>query len=146
MKMNKALKKKGQLIEESKSLWTKVQDFNCVNVENVEKRPYNPRTSFNEWLVKIDELINLKTKIQLTNQPVYKKIVRMAELKGVVNNLRWLNCAEGVNSYSDEKRRVIFTSVISTVERDELIKRFEEEISQLQDELDEFNLVTEIVS
>lgn len=142
MKLKTALKKKGQLIKEANFFDSKLHKYNCVPVENAESRDYDPKDSLSKWLEKINELVAIKTKIQRANMPVFEKILRMAELKGIVRSLVRLDCHTGVLTDETYQKTTIYESVISARERDELIQKFENEIAQLQDELDEFNLLT----
>lgn len=144
MKLKNALKKKGQLIKESIHFDTQLQKYNCVPVENADNRAYDPRETLAKWLEKLNEIVDLKTKIYHANLPVYDKIVRMAELKGVVKRLLYLNCHSGILTDESYQKTNTYVSVISVKERDDLIQKFEDEIALLQDELDEYNAKTEL--
>ena len=71
----------------------------------------------------------------------------MAELKGVVKSLAALDCYAGSGRNNGEyyRRDSTYESVISVKERDQLIKKLEIEIATIQDEVDDFNLTTQIV-
>lgn len=144
MKLKTALKKKGQLIKEANHFDMQLQKYNCVPVENAENRAYEPKESLAKWLEKVDELVDLKTKIYKANMPVFGKILRMAELKGVVKSLSRLDCHSGILTDESYLKANTYVSVISVKERDALIQKFEEEIAQLQDELDEYNAKAEL--
>lgn len=145
MRLKSALKKKGQIIKECNFFEQKLQRYNCVPVENAQSRAYDPRESLSSWLEKVDELIELKVNIQKANTPMFKKIIRMAELKGVVKSLSHLPCHSGLITDEDYRKVINYDSAIPVKERDELVKKLEQEIATLQEELDEFNLTTYLV-
>jgi AAA+ ATPase superfamily predicted ATPase len=144
MKLKKALKQKGQILKESTFLYQMLEKYNSVPTENANNRAYDPKESLSGWLQKVEELIKLKVAVQQANIPMFEKIIRMAELKGVVKDLSYLSCYSGVSGNEEYRKATAYDSVITVKERDELIKKIEKEIATIQDELDEFNLRTEI--
>ena len=99
-----------------------------------------------EALIAVEELIELKTDIHKANIEVYEKIFRMSEYKSLVKYLKGLNCNEGTVStyrYGDTNTRSM-TTVITEVERDQMIEKFENYIDTIQSELDSHNATTNI--
>jgi len=144
MNIKKALKEKNKKIKEANEYFSKMSQYNSVEVGN--KRPYSAKEMLEMWKQSVDDLITLKTKIHLANVSVYGKIFRLAELKSMVSNLKSLSCNEGKsapNRWSSEERQVM-EAEITVTERDEMIKTLETEIEKIQDELDIHNGTTEI--
>jgi hypothetical protein len=90
--------------------------------------------------------VTLKTNIHKANAEVYEKIFRMSEYKSFVKYLRGLNCSEGnVSTYRyGEGNTRKMTTVITEVQRDNMIESFEVLIDSLQSELDSHNATTHI--
>jgi hypothetical protein len=109
-------------------------------------RSYDPKESLNQALQMVDDLVNLKTKMHMANAEVYDKIFRMSEYKSLVKYLKALNCSQGTivtSRYGDSTARQM-TTVISEVERDSLVEKYETLIDNLQTELDTHNATTQI--
>jgi len=143
MTIRQALKEKNSLLKRIKDEMVKVNDYNSIDEGNV--RPYSTR----ECLIKVkeltDELTRLKTRIHLANAPVYYKIFELSELKNLVKNIRMVDCSEGkVTERYSRSEPSIKVAEIGVVERDTIIKDFEEQIERLQDELDHHNATTQI--
>ena len=143
MTIRQALKEKNSLLKRIKDEMVKVNDYNSIDEGNV--RPYSTR----ECLIKVkeltDELTRLKTRIHLANAPVYHKIFELSELKNLVKNIRMVDCSEGkVTERYSRSEPSIKVAEIGVVERDTIIKDFEEQIERLQDELDHHNATTQI--
>lgn len=145
MNIKQALKKKNQLIKELGELMQRIHQYNSV--ESGVERPYSSSKMLEKYSEIGDELIEFKTKIHLANGPVYDKIFRLSELKNMVSKIKNLDCTEGpANDYYSRRSEVVIykTSEIDVVGRDTIVKKLEEEIQQLQDELDEHNYKTHI--
>jgi hypothetical protein len=145
MNIKQALKKKNQLIKELSVLMHRIQQYNSV--QEGSNRPYSTHDLLDEYYTSMNELVELKTKIHLANSSVYDKIFRLSELKNMVNKFKTLECTDGVadDYYGRRSETVIYKkSEVSVVVRDEMVKRLEQEIQNLQDELDEHNYKTNI--
>jgi hypothetical protein len=142
MNIKQALKQKNKQIKLNMENYSKVASYNSV--EEGAERPYNPEESLKAWVEGVNDLINLKTQIHRANSKVYDKIFRLAELKSIVKQLRGLDCSTGKQSSYRREEPVIKTSVISLLQRDEMIKSIEVEIEQLQEELDAHNAKTKL--
>jgi hypothetical protein len=140
MNVKKALKTKAKLIKFLGDTFTKVRSYNSI--EQGTERPYDPRTAFNEWQEGIEKLIAIKTAIHKANSKVYDKIFRLSELKSVVSQLRSIDCTQGKFNSGYGREPIVREAIITITERDELIKKYETEIEDLQEELDAHNLKT----
>lgn len=143
MKIAKALKEKNRLAKELNKL-------NLRLTKNVShKKDIEPDYKFNDLLVEIgektNELIELKTKIQRANSPVYDKIFKLGELKNQVKILKELKILKGQEPDRWGSTSAIeYQSQTTQKEVDSLIEKIEGEIEKIQDELDYFNATTEI--
>lgn len=144
MNIKRALKEKNKFVAKISEERLKVQAFNSIEVG--AERAYDPKAAMDEWVSSIDKLVELKTKIHKANSKVYDKIFMLAELKSFVKQLRSIDCSSGkqaANRYSQEKD-IVKEAAISLVERDNLIKKYEEKIEALQEELDAYNAKTKV--
>ena len=144
MNIKQALKEKNKLAKKIVDLMDRTNRFNSMDQGG--HRSYDPKESLDEAMIAVEELIELKTEIHKANAPVYDKIFRMAEYKSAIKYLRSLNCTEGVvvkERYGDSTTRHM-TTVISEVERDQMVERLESMIDEIQSELDAHNATTNI--
>jgi phosphate uptake regulator len=144
MTIKQALKLKNKLIKSISEDMTLLQQYNTIEVGNT--RPYSATKLLGDITESTNELVKLKTKIHKANEPMFETIFEMSELKSLIQNLKRLECTEG-KSNRDRYRmesELILTSEISLVERNETIKKMEERIEELQDQLDTFNATTTI--
>lgn len=144
MNIKQALKEKNKLAKKITDLMDRVNRYNSVDEGGV--RSYEPETTLRVATDYVEELVELKTKIHKANAEVYEKIFRMSEYKSFVKYLRSLNCTEGTlvqRSYGDTTTRQM-TTVITEVQRDQMVERYESIIDQIQSELDAHNATTQI--
>jgi len=144
MNIKQALKEKNKLAKKVTDLMDRTNRNNSMDEGAV--RSYDPKESLNQALQMVDDLVNLKTKMHMANAEVYDKIFRMSEYKSLVKYLKTLNCSQGTivtSRYGDSTTRQM-TTVISEVERDSLVEKYETLIDNLQTELDTHNATTHI--
>ena len=142
MNVSQALKQKNKLIVEIKKQYQIAQKFNSQEEGNI--RRYSVQNALDKAVELTMELTDLKTKIHLTNAPIYDKIFRMAELKNRIKELRKIPTDEG-------KVEARFSSVASVKEveiniaqLDEMVQTLEARIEEIQAELDVHNATTQI--
>jgi len=145
MKLKKALKKKNLLIGQINTEYHRLSRYNTVDIMNEHNRPYNPVETLENIKRLTDDLVDLKTKIQKTNKPVHHKVFRLSELKNMVEKLKELSCENGKIEETYREREKYVVSEISVPERDRILDDLYEEIDQIQDELDQWNQVTDLV-
>jgi hypothetical protein len=110
--------------------------------EDGQSRPYNSKEVLREINQEIDQLVELKVKLQLANTPILNDIYRVAELKVLIRQLRYMECNDSRKISSG-----IITYHIATIkadERDQLIKSLEEEIEAIHERIDAFNFRTSL--
>jgi len=145
MNIKKALAKKNKLVGEMTEEFNKANSYNSIVVGNT--RHYNIKECLDKWFSLSAELVELKTKIHKANTPVFGKIFLLSELKNQIKLLKGFNCTEGIDNNPYRGRgdsSVVMDVEINTIFKDELIKKLETRIENLQEELDEFNYNTEI--
>jgi len=144
MNIKQALKEKNKLAKKVTDLMDRTNRNNSMDEGAV--RSYDPKESLNQALQMVDDLVNLKTKMHMANAEVYDKIFRMSEYKSLVKYLKTLNCSQGTivtSRYGDSTARQM-TTVITEVERDALVEKYETLIDTIQTELDMHNATTHI--
>jgi len=144
MNIKQALKEKNKLAKKVTDLMDRTNRNNSLDEGAV--RSYDPKESLEQALQMVEDLVNLKTKMHMANAEVYDKIFRMSEYKSLVKYLKALNCSQGTivtSRYGDSTARQM-TTVISEVERDSLVEKYETLIDNLQTELDTHNATTQI--
>lgn len=142
MNVKQALKLKNKLVTELKTCYGILQKYNSIEEGNPR------RYSMANTLAKIDtlqlELVELKAKIHKANQPVYGRIFELAELKGLVKELKKVPTDEG-------KQTERYGSVVSVkeveltiVDMEAIVEKFQTKIEEIQNELDIHNSNTQI--
>jgi hypothetical protein len=143
MNLTKALKQKKKLIKQADEMFARFSKFNSTVVDS--DVPYKADESFDAWVKLTNELIDLKTKIQISNAPIMSKIFRIAELKNMVHRFKSIDTKKGTHrDYYDSQSPVEYTAYFDLIGKDHQIKLWEEEIELLQEEIETFNATTKI--
>jgi len=142
MNIKQALKLKNKLVANIKEGYAIIQSQNSIEKGN--PRRYSVKDKLDEVMKHTNELVEIKRHIHNANQPVFEKIFLMAELKGMVKELKKMSVEEGkqlsgYRALAEEKE-----VEMNIAERDARVKELEETIERIQDELDVFNATTEI--
>ena len=137
MNVKQALKQKNKLVGEIKECYRIIQTQNSIEEGN--PRRYSVKKKIEEIATLTDELVQLKARLHRANASVYEKIFQMAEIKGIIKELKKMDVSEG-------KQDSRYGSVVSVkevemtvIERDAIIKEYEAEVEKLQNELDIHN-------
>jgi hypothetical protein len=142
MNVKQALKVKNKLVTDLKANFEILKKYNSIEEGNPR------RYSMTETLDKItslsNELVELKAQIHRANAPVYDKIFALAELKGLIKELKKVPTDEG-------KQTERYGSVVSVKEVELNIVDIQNKvdiltvkIEELQNELDIHNTNTNI--
>lgn len=142
MKIYQAIKYKKKLQSEIGELWSRFLLNNAVIKGN--SRNYEPDAVLKEIEAKQDELIKLKVALQKANKPIYETIFKLAELKSYVNYVKGVQTHSGIVNERYNEVTVEYESKLSRAQIDEIVKKTQEEIGKLQEELDQFNFKTEV--
>ena len=142
MNVKQALKQKNKLVTDLKAQFEILKKYNSIEEGN--PRRYSMVDTLEKIKTLQAELVDLKTKIHKANQPVYDKIFALAELKGMIKELKKVSTEEG-------KVNERYGSVVSVKEVelnvtdiDTAVSILESQIEQLQNELDIHNATTQI--
>lgn len=142
MNVKQALKVKNKLVTEMKAAYSILQKYNSIEEGN--PRRYSMTNTLEKIKTLQAELVELKTKIHKANQPVYDKIFALAELKGMIKELKKVSTEEG-------KVNERYGSVVSVKEVELTIVDVQNKvdilcvkIEELQNELDIHNATTNI--
>jgi hypothetical protein len=140
MNIRKALQEKNKLTGKIQNLFSRMKENNMT--EDGQTRPYNSQKVWEEIQVETTNLVDLKVNIQMANSPILSDIYRMAELKTMIRQLRYMECNDGRKIQSG-----IITYLFATIkaeERDKLVQSLEDEIEKLQEKIDAFNFRTNL--
>ena len=142
MNVKQALKQKNKLVTEMKAAYSILQKYNSIEEGN--PRRYSMTNTLEKIKTLQAELVELKTKIHKANQPVYDKIFALAELKGMIKELKKVSTEEG-------KVNERYGSVVSVkevelniVEIEAIVSKLQDRVEALQNELDIHNSNTQI--
>jgi hypothetical protein len=142
MNISQALKQKSCLIRDIKRERDRLFKWNTYVVGSTV--PYEANQTYQNWLKLKEELIDLKSKIQIANVGIQEQIFRLSERKDTIENLKMLKCIEGEKVTENYSTTTIEISGITLLERDELIVKLEKEIDQIQNEIEVYNHKTQI--
>ena len=142
MNLTKALKAKKKLVKQVDEFYNRFANSNSKEQDTVSV--YDAEESYEKWIEATNELIALKTKIQLANAPIAHKIFKLGELKNQAAKLKRVDTKEGIqrDRYSDQA--ITYTAWMKQLSKDEMIEELEEEIETLQEEIEAFNALTKI--
>ncbi len=142
MNVKQALKQKNKLVTDLKAQYEILKKYNSIEEGNPR------RYSMNDTLDKItnlsNELVELKAKIHKANQPVYDKIFALAELKGLVKELKKVPTEEG--KINERYGSVVSVKEVelNVVDIQNKVDILSVRIEELQNELDIHNANTQI--
>lgn len=143
MKLYQALKYKNKLAGEIRELEQLIQMKNSNLVGN--ENPFNLKESSVELAGKRDEMVNLKVNINKANSPIVPKIFTLSELKASHKFWSTLNTKKG--KFNEGYGVAVPAEYEATFDEVQVLSRKKElqkQIEQTQDELDQYNHVTDI--
>jgi hypothetical protein len=142
MNVKQALKVKNKLVTDLKANFEILKKYNSIEEGN--PRRYSMEETLDKITTLSNELVELKAQIHRANAPVYDKIFALAELKGLVKELKKVPTDEG-------KQTERYGSVVSVKEVELNIVDIQNKvdiltikIEELQNELDIHNANTSI--
>jgi hypothetical protein len=142
MNVKQALKVKNKLVTDLKTQYQILQKYNSIEEGN--PRRYSMASTLTKAQTLQLELVELKAKIHRANQPVYDKIFQLAELKGMIKELKKVPTDEG-------KQDSRYGSVVSVkevelniVDVEAIVEKLQTQIEEIQNELDIHNSNTNI--
>lgn len=142
MNVKQALKQKNKLVTDLKAQYEILKKYNSIEEGN--PRRYSMAQTLDKITELSNELVELKAQIHRANQPVYDKIFALAELKGMIKELKKVPTDEG-------KQESRYGSVISVkevelniVDIQNRVNILSVKVEELQNELDIHNANTQI--
>ncbi len=142
MNVKQALKQKNKLVTEMKVAYGILQKYNSIEEGN--PRRYSMVDTLEKIKTLQKELVELKNKIHKANQPVYDKIFALAELKGMIKELKKVPTDEGKQTDRYGSVPSVKEVELNVTDIDTSISILETQIEQLQNELDIHNATTNI--
>ena len=142
MNVKQALKQKNKLVTDLKAQYEILKKYNSIEEGNPR------RYSMNDTLDKItnlsNELVELKAKIHKANQPVYDKIFALAELKGMVKELKKVPTDEGKQVERYGSVQSVKEVELNIVDIQNKVDILTVKIEEIQNDLDIHNANTQI--
>jgi hypothetical protein len=142
MNVKQALKQKNKLVTDLKVSYGILQKYNSIEEGN--PRRYSMTNTLEKIKTLQTELVELKTKIHRANQPVYDKIFALAELKGMIKELKKVPTDEGKSSDRYSSIPSVKEVELNVTDIDTSISILETQIEEIQNELDVHNAITNI--
>lgn len=144
MKLAKALKQKNKLGAKLRVLQSRIQQNNSW--QEGANHPYDAAEVYSEYHKVQNELVKLKVAINKANLPITEKIIRMAELKSEVGIFSYITTTKGTyeSGRGEDKRVIIQNATYDETTKDAMVEGIQEEIEKLQEEIDQFNAVTDV--
>ncbi len=142
MNVKQALKQKNKLVTDLKAQYEILKKYNSIEEGNPRRYSMSVTLTVIETIQL--ELVELKAKIHKANQPVYAKIFELAELKGLVKELKKVPTEEG--KVAERYGSVISVKEVelNVVDIQNKVDALSERIEELQNELDIHNANTQI--
>lgn len=145
MTLTKALKEKNRLIKEINKYKELIIRSNVQESRNPRK--FDVQELSSNLSKAIDNLVTLKAGIAKANVLIYEEMFKIAEYKSHINFLKTIPIKDGIEivpSYGASNIENKYNSVITEVEKEGLIKQFEDTIGDLQDKIDAHNATSYI--
>lgn len=142
MNVKSALKLKNKILSDIKAQYQILYKYNSI--EDGNQRKYSMVETLNKVKTLTNELVELKSKIHIANKPVYHLIFELAELKGMIKELRKVPTDEGKITERYGSIQTIKTVELDVIKMDTVIEELQTKIDNIQNELDIHNSVTEI--
>jgi hypothetical protein len=142
MNVKQALKVKNKLVTDLKAQYQILQKYNSIEEGN--PRRYSMVATFNKITDLSDELVELKARIHKANQPVYDKIFALAELKGMIKELKKVSTEEGKSSDRYSSIPSVKEVELNIVDIQDKVDMISVKIEEIQNELDIHNSNTNI--
>ena len=142
MNVKQALKQKNKLVTDLKSQYEILKKYNSIEEGN--PRRYSMATTLDKITDLSNELVELKAKIHKANQPVYDKIFALAELKGLVKELKKVPTDEGKQVERYGSVASVKEVELNIVDIQNKVDALSVKIEELQNELDIHNSNTQI--
>jgi predicted nucleic acid-binding Zn-ribbon protein len=142
MNVKQALKVKNKLVADLKAQYEILKKYNSIEEGN--PRRYSMTDTLSKIKTLQAELVELKTKIHKANQPVYDRIFALAELKGMIKELKKVPTDEGKQESRYSSTVSVKEVELNVTDIDTSVSILESQIEEIQNELDVHNATTNI--
>lgn len=144
MKLYKALKLRKNLVGEITKLKHQIKEKNSYLEGSKNGEKFNVDEAYELLLKKIEELTGLKFVINEANREIQAKIYLLGEYKALIAFWNEVSVVEGSQAmgYSDKIQNYVVQ--IDEAGRNKIVSDFQKRVDAIQEELDEYNFVTEI--
>lgn len=139
--LSRALKLKNRVVHQLSRLDAQITLHNSAIDGQHE---YDTRKSCEQRAAVVDQLVALKVAINAANQPIQHFIFELAERKALVAMLGKVVTTHGVATEGYSGVKTNYVAQLRKPDIDREIRRVEQDIDRLQDELDRFNQRTMI--
>jgi hypothetical protein len=149
MTLSKALKVKNRLLGEYKKIQELAKNNNTRRVGG-GSTSVDLVSIWNELISLNNKIVELKSRIAVATAPVAPFLIDLSETKAMISFLSSLPIKEGNEDTtigygaSASIKSVTWESHINEAHRNELIKKHQSHLDNLQDKIDEFNAITKI--
>lgn len=134
--LSRALKLKNRVVHRLSQLDSQITGGNSALEGNHE---YDVRALYKERMQLAEQLVRLKAALSATNQPIQALIFELAECKALVAMLGRIDTKHGTAVEGFSGAKATYVAQLRKPEVDREVRRAEQEIDRLQDELDRFN-------
>ena len=142
MNVKQALKVKNKLVTDLKAQFEILKKYNSIEEGN--PRRYSMSDTLDKITNLSNELVELKAQIHQANQPVYHQIFALAEMKGIVKELKKVPTDEGKQVERYGSVASIKEVELNIVDIEKIVAELQIKIEDLQNELDIHNANTQI--
>ena len=142
MNVKQALKVKNKLVTDLKANFEILKKYNSIEEGN--PRRYSMEETLDKITTLSNELVELKAQIHRANAPVYDKIFALAELKGLVKELKKVPTEEGQQTERYGSVVSVKEVELNIVDIQKKVDILTVKIEELQNELDIHNANTNI--
>jgi hypothetical protein len=142
MNVKQALKLKNKLVTDLKAQYEILKKYNSIEEGN--PRRYSMIDTLDKITNLSNELVELKAQIHTANQPVYHQIFALAELKGIVKELKKVPTDEGKQVERYGSVASVKEVELNIVDIQNKVDILSVKIEELQNELDIHNANTSI--
>lgn len=146
MTLAKALSVKNRLAGRLAQARSNIETYNSVLAGQRDedgRAGVDVRAEYGRLLMLQDGLVAVKAAIQRANLAIYEDVLRLGEMKALIQMLNGLNTKHGTEpSYNGVEYH--FVATITKPEALESVRRLEAEIDTLQDKLNKYNASTKV--
>lgn len=144
-----ALKLKNKLVREMGQHQGKFTAWNSYQIREDKGPTWDAKAEYEAYVQTMNRLVAVKTAIAKGNAVITVDILRMGELKNLVNTVRQVETKRGIEEiesrYDTKPNKIVeFKAVYNEQDVDRMVKDLETEIEACQERIDKHNHLTTI--